>query len=460
MKIRTGFCALLLLLAGFFACTQPEKVPEPYRSNNAHEDYLISLQQANLVETALGTDWMEAAEAAVSGPVDITSPFEETFYADPRTAFALAYRFDVIRGHRTTIEVVHVGEKSARIFIDLFRWASDDLQTWERVASAPKGESRLEFEPRLDARYVVRIQPELLRGGRFTISIHNQASLAFPVQGYDRRSIGSGFGEPRDGGRREHHGVDIFARRHTPIIAPVDGYIRRVGEQRLGGRTIWMRDGRVPDKNIYFAHLQDYQVEEGAEVKAGQIIGTVGNTGNARTTPPHLHFGIYYRGMGAVDPMNFILKVDDTPKSIIADTRALGSWVRTVVSTTSLRNSSGSLEREMTTLEQNTPVQILAAAADMYRIQLPDGETAYINAGNIGSVEGGLETQSLPTSQSLRVAPHETALSIKVMASGEEFSILGEYQDYWFIRTGKGHQGWLAAPQSSPSQSVSDNSRR
>ncbi len=451
---------MILLLAGFFACTQPEKVPQPYRSNNAHEDYLISLQQANLIETALGKDWIAASEAAVSQPVDISSPFEEIFYADSRSAFALAYRFDVIRGHRTTIEVIHVGEKSARIFIDLFRWASEDRKTWERVASAPKDESRLEFEPRLDARYVVRIQPELLRGGRFTITIRNQASLEFPVQGYDRRSIGSGFGESRDGGRREHHGVDIFARRHTPIIAPVDGYVRRVGEQRLGGRTIWMRDGRVPDKNMYFAHLQDYKVEPGTEVKAGQIIGTVGNTGNARTTPPHLHFGIYYRGMGAVDPMNFILKVNDTPKPVTADIQALGRWARTLENSTSLSTSSGSPESEEITLEQNTPVQILAAVADMYRIQLPDGETGYINSSRIESLEGSLETQALPTAQSLKVAPHDTALAMEAIASGEEFAILGEYRGYWFIRTDKGRTGWMAVPHPSEAQSQRDSSLR
>jgi len=454
--------ALILLMSSFIACTQPEKVPLPYRSNNAHENYLISLQQANLAETALGKDWIAAAEAAISEPVDISSPFEETFYADSRSAFALAYRFDVIRGHRTTIEVVRLGEKPARIFIDLFRWASEDRQTWERVASAPKGESRLEFEPRLNARYIARIQPELLRGGQFTITIRNQASLEFPVQGYDRRSIGSGFGEPRDGGRRKHHGVDIFARRHTPIIAPVDGYIRRVGEQRLGGRTIWMRDGRVSDKNMYFAHLQDYKVEEGAEVKAGQIIGTVGNTGNARTTPPHLHFGIYYRGLGAVDPMNFILKVNDTPNPISADIHPLGHWVRTQDNNTTLRNSAGSPVSKEIALEQHTPLQVLAAASNMYRVQLPDGESGYITADMVESLEENLEVQTLPGvhSLTLKEAPHIAAVTMDIIDPGIEIVILGEYRGYLFVRTQEGQKGWLAAPQPSPAESLRDSPRR
>ena len=190
---------MLLLVSSFIACTQPEKVPQLYRVDNAHEDYWISLQQADLAETALGKDWLSASETALSEPVDISTPFEETFYADPRTAFALAYRFDAIRGHRYTVEVSLNGEEPTRVFIDLFRWASEDRQTWTKVASAPKEESRVEFEPRLNVPYVVRIQPELLRGGQFTISIRNQASLGFPVKGYDRRSIGSRFGDPATG---------------------------------------------------------------------------------------------------------------------------------------------------------------------------------------------------------------------------------------------------------------------
>ncbi len=65
---------------------------------------------------------------------------------------------------------------------------------------------------------------------------------------------------------------------------------------------------------MYFAHLQTQEVEEMSYVVAGQRIGTVGNTGNARRTPPHLHFGIYVRGEGPVDPVNFIKKINSMPK--------------------------------------------------------------------------------------------------------------------------------------------------
>lgn len=456
--MKIAYAVLIPLFSTFFACTQPEKIPQLYRVDNAHQDYWVSLQQADLAETALGKDWYEASETAINAPVDILTPFEESIYVDPRTAFALAYRFDAIRGHRYTVEISHRGEKPARIFIDLFRWASEDRTTWTKVASAPKEENRVEFEPRLNTPYVVRIQPELLRGGQFTISIHNQASLDFPVEGYDRRSIGSGFGEPRDGGRREHHGVDIFARRHTPIIAPVDGYIQRVGEQRLGGRTIWMQDGRFPDKHLYFAHLQDYKTETGAMVKTGQIIGTVGNTGNARTTPPHLHFGVYIRGIGPVDPMSYIIKVADAPPPLSADVQAVGTWVRTQGNSTSLRNYDGSPISDQEPLGLHTPMQVLGASSNMYRVQLPDGNMGYIRSDQAVPTAESLENQSQLNLLSLKSAPHEAALTKEAVKPGEEFAILGEYHGYWFVRIEDGQTGWMAVPEPSAAQSSRDSS--
>jgi murein DD-endopeptidase MepM/ murein hydrolase activator NlpD len=101
-------------------------------------------------------------------------------------------------------------------FFIIYRVTGESIKEWVLVASANEKEKRLAFEPRQDAKYVVRLQPELLRGGQYTVTIRNVASLAFPVSDKNRHSIGSKFGAPRDGGRRKHNGVDIFAPRHTP----------------------------------------------------------------------------------------------------------------------------------------------------------------------------------------------------------------------------------------------------
>jgi murein DD-endopeptidase MepM/ murein hydrolase activator NlpD len=125
------------------------------------------------------------------------------------------------------------------------------------------------------------------------------------VSGAGAASIQSGYGAARDAGRRRHEGVDIFAPRGTPVVAASDGFVVKVGENALGGRVVWLWD-MSRGVTIYYAHLQEQLVTTGAFVRAGDTLGTVGNTGNARTTAPHLHFGIYARGEGALDPDAFI----------------------------------------------------------------------------------------------------------------------------------------------------------
>lgn len=127
--------------------------------------------------------------------------------------------------------------------------------------------------------------------------------LYFPVAG-SRSNIGSEWGAERDGGRRRHEGIDIFADKGTPLVAISDGVIEFVGNDELGGKTITLQ----PDDyawEAYYAHLDKQYVSNGQRVKKGQLIGTVGNTGNAKTTPPHLHFGIYTES-GAIDPLPYV----------------------------------------------------------------------------------------------------------------------------------------------------------
>jgi murein DD-endopeptidase MepM/ murein hydrolase activator NlpD len=95
--------------------------------------------------------------------------------------------------------------------------------------------------------------------------------------------------------------VDIFAARGTPVLSATEGIVIRVGTNRLGGQVINILG---PGRQVhYYAHLDRYGgFEEGDVVYPGSIIGYVGNTGNARDTPPHLHYGIYDPGRGAVNP--------------------------------------------------------------------------------------------------------------------------------------------------------------
>ncbi|MEX0705907.1 MAG: peptidoglycan DD-metalloendopeptidase family protein [Nitriliruptoraceae bacterium] len=126
-----------------------------------------------------------------------------------------------------------------------------------------------------------------------------------PVQGARAgRNFINDWGYPRSG-QRSHQGNDIFASRGTPVVAVADGVVTRMNsasqQTSLGGITVTYRTG--DGSEWYNAHLDTIAsgLSVGNSVGRGQQIGTVGNTGNARTTPSHLHLGRRYGG-AAVNP--------------------------------------------------------------------------------------------------------------------------------------------------------------
>ncbi|MBV7501546.1 M23 family metallopeptidase [Achromobacter sp. ACM05] len=124
-------------------------------------------------------------------------------------------------------------------------------------------------------------------------------SLPVPVQGVAPRRLADTWGAARSGGRT-HQGIDIFAKRGTPVVSATEGVVTRIGENTLGGQVVWvMGPGR---QMHYYAHLDGYaDIRRGQLVAPGDVLGFVGNTGNAKGTPPHLHYGIYAGG-GALNP--------------------------------------------------------------------------------------------------------------------------------------------------------------
>ncbi len=127
----------------------------------------------------------------------------------------------------------------------------------------------------------------------------------FPVFGTNAK-FSSDYGSPR-AGTGWHHGNDIFAPIGTPALAIADGVLSKVGVNTLGGNRLWLRDGL--GNTYYYAHLSGYasHVADGVRVRAGEIIGFVGNTGQAITTPPHLHFEIHPGDGPSVDPYPYLL---------------------------------------------------------------------------------------------------------------------------------------------------------
>ena len=429
---------LLVTVIVMTGCRQ-EIVPEEFVPRYEYEAYLHSLEQLDLDQTALGMEWIGAGEHALRQPIPVSFPFQEELYWDSRAAKAVGYRFEVKRGSRVEVEIELRSQDSLRLFTDVFRETGVETGTWIHIASAESASNYLEFEPRRDASYVLRIQPELLRGGNVNIRIREVPSLGFPVRGKDSRSIRSFFGDPRDGGRREHHGVDIFAPRHTPVIAPVDGRITRVSEGRLGGNYVWLYDSKR-SMHLYFAHLQTQDVAPQTRVTAGQIIGTVGNTGNARYTPPHLHFGIYSRG--PIDPYYFIAETDTIFPGYTGDTLWLGEWVRTTQETT-LRLSPEKGSSILDTLDQHAPMQVLALNRGSYRVQLPDGASGYLRITNLELLEQEIDVQRLPESIALLETPGQTSVRKARIEQGEIFTVLGRYDQFLYGTTREGVSGWV-----------------
>jgi murein DD-endopeptidase MepM/ murein hydrolase activator NlpD len=130
-------------------------------------------------------------------------------------------------------------------------------------------------------------------------------SLAVPVEGVRPSDLVDTWGSPRSEGRR-HEGIDIFAPRGTPVLAATQGLIVRKGLNRLGGKVVtvmgpagWFH---------YYAHLDDWNTfAVGDWIEVGTVLGYVGDTGNAKGTPTHLHYGIYEGGQ-ARDPYPLLAK--------------------------------------------------------------------------------------------------------------------------------------------------------
>lgn len=129
----------------------------------------------------------------------------------------------------------------------------------------------------------------------------SEGSLPDPLPG---RRFADTWGGARSEGRR-HEGVDIFAPRGTPVHATTRGVVVKVGQDRLGGNVVTVLG--PGGYRHYYAHLSAFNVRAGQWIAAGAVLGFVGNSGNARATPPHLHYGVYTPAWRAVNPYPLLI---------------------------------------------------------------------------------------------------------------------------------------------------------
>jgi murein DD-endopeptidase MepM/ murein hydrolase activator NlpD len=442
-KAAPATLGLALLLTG---CEQVEQVQDRFRDLTPHEAYATSLTEAGLAETALARDWIAASRSAVENAAPVPLPFQEEGFITAEEPGAMAYRVTIPRGKKLTASFELESDDGTRVFVDLFRVPTADGDPPRPILSTDSLPGEFVHEPWRDGDYILRLQPELLRGGQYRVKLQLEAQLAFPVEGHGMRAVQSVFGVDRDGGRRSHAGVDIFARRGTPVIATSAGVINRVEVTNLGGKVVWLRDP-VRQANIYFAHLDSQHVADGQRVSIGDTVGFVGNTGNARTTPPHLHFGVYRRGEGAVDPAPFLRPPSGRVAEMTADLDRLGDWVRMSDDGTRLRAAPGLQTAVLRELRQHTPLRVLGGSGAFYRVRLPDGIEGYVAARLTEPADRPVASQIVVASETVRTRPTQTSPGVATVAEGTEVSILGRFEGYLYVRSPDGPTGWVADAQ-------------
>lgn len=320
---------------------------------------------------SLMTQWKQEYKLAAANSLKVADGFTFTAFAHKNDLNAFGYSLPLTQGDDLTITVSN-HNPTAKFFIDVY--------SLDASAETPKSEllKNSLFTKAIERTGVYRviIQPEIMHQGDFTVSIYTQPSLSFPVAGKGNKDAQSFWGAARDSGARSHVGVDIFAKRGTPVVAVTDGYITRTGNSGLGGKQVWQRDG-IFGYSYYYAHLDSIITADGRQVKAGDTLGLVGSTGNAEGGAPHLHFGIY-GSAGAVDPFPFIRQRTAPKATEVA--RPSGSVVK---AGTNIRSGPDTDYEILAVTAELSEAKILEGNGKWFHIRLENGAEGFVSASGI-----------------------------------------------------------------------------
>ena len=221
----------------------------------------------------------------------------------------------------------------------------------------------------------------------------------------------------------------------------------------IGGKVVWVLD-TARDLSLYYAHLDSQGVSPGTRVRAGDALGTVGNTGNARTTVPHLHFGIYDRREGPIDPMPFVHEPPAAPALPVPDTSALGTWRRIETPDIPLSTSPVNRAAVVVELPRHTVVRVLGVTAGWYRVRLPDAPRGVRARGPRRSRRRAAPERA-PRGRQSRFAtarPPRRRRSA-ICDPDRPVPVLGRFSDYLLVRADTGTIGWLASEPNSDDRS-------
>jgi murein DD-endopeptidase MepM/ murein hydrolase activator NlpD len=498
-----------------FGCAQPEQAPRP-DPRASREAYTAALERVGLEESFVGAEWLERGRTAARAENLALLPFEERLHFDPREPQAQGVVVHAMLGQRVDVQVtgetdrfffdvLYLGRRRPEVNVDGAgdppgganadgeRGTAAQDSEGRRVAEIPRGATTMSFEPEAHGYYLLRLQPEILRGGTFTLRASADASLEWPVADTTERDVWSVFGDPRDGGARVHHGIDIFAPRGTPILAASEAEVGRMSSNwRRGGNVITLVD-RERGLYLYYAHLDEHRTSRDAVVAPGEVIGTVGNTGNAATTPPHLHIGIYEGSFRRpVDPWYFFVPPRDgvaSPSSIPVAASdadrggtalgegvglAVGEWARVAVGPVELsahpparsatvpspatvdRNGRDLEESDYPVLEvdrgasrglvlpRGLPVRLVGFRDGWALVQTPSHARGYVPAEALEPNGTPTDTVLLPRGGVVRRSPSAGADVLSRVPANDRVALHGRYATFGLVLAGDGEHGWIA----------------
>jgi murein DD-endopeptidase MepM/ murein hydrolase activator NlpD len=402
---------IILMVFAFASCQTIFKI-SPY------ESYVKSLETSGISKSTMGKKWILSGQNALLNPNEsVKFPFKSEIFFREITPTAISYLMRYEKSSKLTFKITSKGKDNNGVYVDIF----ENNQNKSRVKNFYGKDTIFIYENKENQDLILRIQPQLLVNQYVTLEIIENPKLAFPVKNGSNKDIQSYWGVARDGGIRKHEGVDIFNKKGTPILAVEDGTIARVEINNLGGKVVWQRLGLF-GHTIYYAHLDSQAVSSGQIVKKGDVVGFMGNTGNAKTTPSHLHFGIY-TGSGAIDPLLYILKRDTIPARLKLSEKYLGNEV--VIKTENAQ----------------TPVNVLSISSNAINYADYLGNIQNMNKLNINE-NIKVKYKANPLTQNIIDEPFLEGIPIAKFNINETFKMLGYVNNYLYVEQNE-VRGWV-----------------
>lgn len=399
-----------------------------------HDAYYSALLRENLRATA--ERWKLEAEESLATPLQISLPYGERRLLEVDYLQAVTFAFERGADELIQVDIFPSTNTRAEIFVDVF-YVKDEATQPTRIGSMAGKEQQLRIAVEQSGKYLVRIHPSHTAQGLIDITITSPLRYGFPVDTATENAVQSVFGVARDGGARRHEGIDIFAPRGTPVIAAEAGVVSRVGNTPRGGKNVWVRGDR---RSFYYAHLDSIAVSPGDRVRRGDVLGTVGNTGNAVSTRPHLHFGIYKFAQGAIDPLPLVGRKKSVNTYAPPRVELAPRWLSIKAEKANLRSGPSPKNTTIAALLRAELLRVDSVAGDWLRVTTGTGKKGFVVRRLTGA-----PSESLLTFTENYVAfslPDDKAPALGNLSAGDKLPTLGRFGSFALVKLPGGVYAW------------------